>query len=136
MTSVSPDRAFRSESWALIALAVVYAAGAVGMVIAGNSEGVVGGVLFAGILGVPALALGLWLRSSRAGFGVGVLTLLLALFYAGILAGNWQGYEGAARVLAPLALVPAIAVFGWVFVATARHSHHHHAGRRPGPSPS
>lgn len=102
----------------LLALAALLVGGAV---IMAATEGVLDGVLFALLVAVPTLAVGLLLRGRRHPLTTRFAALLVGAIYVMIVAGNWTGYDTRTRVILPLLFAPIVlGCLAALLVATSR----------------
>jgi hypothetical protein len=95
-----------------LALAAVHVLIGVGMAVVGNSEGRVGGFLFALMYALPLALIALALRSSkrRRRATAGWAALLLSVFYSAVVAGNWSGYSTPQAIFMVGVTAPTVAV--------------------------
>lgn len=116
---MSPSRADRTVdllSVLCFGLAALTVVAAIVATLAGTEDG----LLIAPFLGVPMVLLGLGLREGgRARAVAGVAGLLLAVLLVVTTAGNWSGFDGRGRVLAPLAIAPFVVAGLAIFAVTA-----------------
>lgn len=107
-------------SWAAFALAAAHVVVGIVMAFVPNPEGWAGGVFFAVSYGVPLVLIGLALRSSRPALhsGAGWAALLIAVYYALIVIGNWSGYSTQTALFAVGITVPTVALDLIIFWAT------------------
>jgi hypothetical protein len=118
--------------WIAIGLGVAHVLVALGMVILGNPEGPLGGVLYAFLYALPLVLIALALRSSRRRlrYVAGCAALLLAAYYTLVVGANWSGYSTQTSIFALGVSVPTVALDLVIFWATVIHR----PGRRS-PSP-
>ena len=95
-------------SWAALALAAMQVAVGIGMGVIGNSEGWLGGLVYAVLYATPLVLIALALRSSSSRWHrpAGWAALLLGAYYALIVVGNWSGYSAETRIFAVSITVP------------------------------
>jgi len=114
-------------SWAALGLAVIQVAVGIGMAVIGNSEGWLGGLMYALLYATPLVLIALALRSSSSRWHrpAGWAALLLGAYYALIVVGNWSGYSAETRIFAVSITVPTVVLDLVIFWATVVR----HAGR-------
>ena len=122
----------RLSSAAMI-LAAAQMVVALGMLVASNPEGILGGVLFALMYAAPLLLLALALGSAQPGLrtAAGWAALGLSLAYSAVVVGNWSGYSDGQAVIAVTITVPTVVLDLVIFWSAAASSW---VKRRPTPA--
>lgn len=105
-------RGWEGAPLALAGIALLYAAGALAAGISGAMAWTEA-ALFAAMFAVPAMAIGVALRSmhSRVVAAARVAAALVAVIYGAVLAGNWSTYDRRQAVLVPLLIAPAVLAY-------------------------
>lgn len=122
------DRLF----WIAIGLSGAHVVVALGMVMLGNPEGLLGGVLYALLYALPLVLIALALRSSRRWLRnvAGCAALLMAAYYSLVVGANWSGYSTQTSIFAVCVSAPTVALDLVIFWASVLHRP---GGRSPSP---
>jgi hypothetical protein len=116
-------RLLKGLAWAALGLAAIHVAVGTGMALIGNTEGWLGGLMYAVLYATPLVLIAIALRSSSTSWhgAAGWAALLLGAYYTLIVAGNWSGYSTETAIFAVSITVPTVALDLAIFWATVLH---------------